>query len=327
MTQLTEPTPSVSKLSATALLILRITLGLNILGQVLFSAAIFGWGYFEGPILVWIVVGLLGLALSVLVLFAFRRLTLLSLGLGLLSVVLTTMISEALYWGLRDSFTLTGLINQLPFVTLWNSLQTNWTPTEQWDWAYFLGKGVLHPIVSIVALVVVVLGIIAIAKNPKEAPAPAMGFGTLDPNSGFSTPNIGEYNMYNQYGAMPQQSLPSSWIIAVPGFSPEPVNVFQLRQMAISRTINPATPIKDSASGQIVPLAAVPGVYSKREYVPALLLSFSLGLLGVDRFYLGQTGLGIVKLLTLGGCYVWWIVDIFLMAFRKLNDKDGLPLA
>ena len=35
------------------------------------------------------------------------------------------------------------------------------------------------------------------------------------------------------------------------------------------------------------------------------LYSFSLGFLGLDRFMIGDTALGIGKLLTLGGCGVW----------------------
>ena len=44
-----------------------------------------------------------------------------------------------------------------------------------------------------------------------------------------------------------------------------------------------------------------------------LLISIFLGSLGVDRFMLGQTGAGIGKLLTGGGCGIWWLIDLFLI--------------
>lgn len=65
---------------------------------------------------------------------------------------------------------------------------------------------------------------------------------------------------------------------------------------------------------------------SRRSYVVAILLSFFLGGLGIDRFYLGYIGLGIAKLLTLGGCGIWSLIDFILIVVGKLKDADGQEL-
>mgnify|MGYP001195756378 CR=1 FL=1 len=41
------------------------------------------------------------------------------------------------------------------------------------------------------------------------------------------------------------------------------------------------------------------------------ILAFFLGGLGADRFWLGQTGLGVLKLITCGGFGLWALIDLF----------------
>lgn len=59
------------------------------------------------------------------------------------------------------------------------------------------------------------------------------------------------------------------------------------------------------------------------NWVLALLMSLFFGSLGVDRFIMGHIGLGILKLITLGGFGVWWLVDVILIAskheFKNVN--------
>lgn len=55
----------------------------------------------------------------------------------------------------------------------------------------------------------------------------------------------------------------------------------------------------------------------------AILLSLFLGGLGIDRFYLGYTGLGILKLLT-GGCFgVLALIDLIRIIVGSLKPKNG----
>ena len=55
----------------------------------------------------------------------------------------------------------------------------------------------------------------------------------------------------------------------------------------------------------------------------AVILSALLGGLGVDRFYLGYTGMGVLKLLT-GGCFgILWIIDLINIASGNLQPADG----
>ncbi len=65
---------------------------------------------------------------------------------------------------------------------------------------------------------------------------------------------------------------------------------------------------------------------SGKGFVPAVLLCFFLGSLGVHRFYLGKIGTGILMLVTLGGFGIWTMIDFVRLIIGSMGDKYGRPL-
>lgn len=62
---------------------------------------------------------------------------------------------------------------------------------------------------------------------------------------------------------------------------------------------------------------------NQKSWIAALLFSLFLGGLGIDRFYLGYIGLGVLKLLTCGGCGIWALIDFILIVTKNLGPADG----
>jgi len=66
---------------------------------------------------------------------------------------------------------------------------------------------------------------------------------------------------------------------------------------------------------------------SNKSFVATWLLAMLLGAFGVDRFYLGKIGTGVLKLITLGGFGIWTLIDVILVLAGSTRDKQGLPLS
>lgn len=62
---------------------------------------------------------------------------------------------------------------------------------------------------------------------------------------------------------------------------------------------------------------------SDKDFLTTLLLCIFLGYLGIHRFYTNNTAIGVLQLLTLGGCGVWTLIDIILLVTGSYKDGAG----
>lgn len=116
------------------------------------------------------------------------------------------------------------------------------------------------------------------------------------------------------------------FLVQIPGYDDKKLSMLELRSLALQKMISPQTSVTIAGSGKTYPAASIPDLYSDKTMVSVLLINIFLGVFGIHRFYLGYTGIGVVQLLTLGGCGIWALIDLVLIVTRKLNDAKGRPL-
>ena len=83
--------------------------------------------------------------------------------------------------------------------------------------------------------------------------------------------------------------------------------------------------VKDSDGSLLRPPDVVEGAPTVNGN-HVLLAGVLAGSWGIDRFLMGHTALGVLKLLTCGGLGIWQIVDLMLIATGNVRDAQGNTL-
>ena len=175
---------------------------------------------------------------------------------------------------------------------------------------------------------VVFAGIYFAKNRSKATPVATNAFSTSEPILTNPEPIANDANA--TASATPNQgSTPSGqlWEVQLPGAQGYSIDSNTLLSYVNAGSVRADTLIKDLNTGTVYQAKQIPGLFSSKAWLTALLLSIFLGQLGIDRFYTGHIGLGIGKLLTCGGAGVWTLVDIILFATKSVKDPQGKVLA
>ena len=80
-------------------------------------------------------------------------------------------------------------------------------------------------------------------------------------------------------------------------------------------------------SGKTMQPQVMQQMNSEKDWLITLILSIVVGGFGIDRFYTGSVLLGVLKLVTLGGLGVWWLIDLIMLVTGNYKDGDGNRIA
>jgi hypothetical protein len=144
-----------------------------------------------------------------------------------------------------------------------------------------------------------------------------------------------------QMGAPPPQGAPGGYGQPPPqDFGGQVAQGFNQMGNAFGQGVNDAsnamgmTPYGAQPGGQMMGQPGMPGMMqpggvSDKQKMTTLLLAVvpaAFSVFGVHRFYTGHVGIGIAQFLTLGGCGIWQLIDIIMIAQGKFTDKQGRPV-
>lgn len=158
---------------------------------------------------------------------------------------------------------------------------------------------------------------------------------SLNPNPDQPNPNLNQPSNNNNFN----QPMPANSVNSVPTDG-QPSNPFSNQSNSASESPqyqpsimnnaynnNPQPIVQNSVNTvSSQPTMSPNDAVGEKSFLAAFILSLLLGWLGVDRFYLGKIGTGILKLITLGGFGIWYIIDLVLLLTNGVKDKKGYKL-
>lgn len=154
-----------------------------------------------------------------------------------------------------------------------------------------------------------------VAQQPPEENISGV-FGSQTPNAAQPIQPTPAANQFNQPVTASQPNLAEPQ----PQFQPvqaQPVSV----PPSTPSQVNVAPGMSQSAANP-----AAPSQVGEKSFLGAFLFALFLGFLGVDRYYLGKIGTGVLKMVTIGGFGIWSLIDIVMLLTNNTRDKKGNQL-
>ena len=150
------------------------------------------------------------------------------------------------------------------------------------------------------------------------------GYGQPDPSSPYGQPPAQPYGQQPGYGQQPVYGQPDP---SSPFGQPPAQPYGQQPAYGAPQYSQFGTPQYGAPQYAPPPQYGYQQAVGSKSFLVTWLLSYFLGGLGVDRFYLGKIGTGVLKLITVGGCGIWWLIDLIMVLAGATKDSDGYALA